>query len=65
MKKIFSEVAILIGALLVFIGWLICFFETPDFESQVVNMIYGFGTMAFGAVICYLGNEGSHYYGNR
>lgn len=63
MKKKISEFAILVGALLVFVGWLICFCDTPDLYKQVLNMLYGFGTMAVGAITCYLGNEGSEYYG--
>ena len=63
MKKKISEFAILAGALLVMFGLIVCMFETVDSDKQVVSMIYGFGTMVVGAITCYLGNEGSHYYG--
>jgi len=49
----------------VVIGLVVCMCETADFSKQVLNMVYGMATMAVGAILCYLGKEGSECYGNR
>lgn len=63
MRKFISELAILVGFILVVIGLVVCMCETADMDEQFATMLYGAGTIVAGAIICYLGNEGSHYYG--
>jgi hypothetical protein len=65
MRKAISGIAMLVGVLFVVIGLVVCMCETADFSKQVLNMVYGMATMAVGAILCYLGKEGSECYGNR
>lgn len=65
MRKIISEVAILVGFVLVVLGLVLCMCETAELDKQFMTMIHGAGVMVAGAILCYLGNEGSECYGNR
>ena len=65
MRKVISGIAMLAGMLLVVIGLVLCMCETADFSKQLFNLVYGMATMAVGAIICYLGKEGSECCGNR
>lgn len=62
MRKLIGGIAELAGVLLVVLGLVVCMCETADFSKQLFNLVYGIATMAVGAVICYLGKEGSEYY---
>lgn len=59
--RVIKGIAVLVGALLVVLGLVVCMCETPDLDKQFVNMFYGLGIMVAGAIICYLGNEGSEW----
>ena len=56
--KVIKGIAVLAGALLVMFGLIICMCETPELDKQISTMLYGFGTMVAGAVICFIGNGG-------
>ena len=62
-KKKINEAVILIGVLLVVVGLVVCMCERPDFHQQVRTSVSGLLIMVIGAFTCYLGNEGSEYYG--
>ena len=63
MRKLISGIAELAGVILVILGLVVCMCETPDLDKQLVNMLYGAGIMVAGAILCYLGKEGSENYG--
>ena len=63
MMRLISEIVELVGIILVVLGLVVCMCDT-DMDKQFITGLYGLGIMAVGAVICYLGKEGSEYYGN-
>lgn len=58
MRKIISEVAVLMGFVLVILGLILCMCETAELDKQLVTLIYGAGSVVTGAILCYLGKEG-------
>ncbi len=64
MRKMFSEIAVLAGFVLVILGLVVCMCETAELDKQFATMLYGAGSIVVGAILCYFGKEGCECYGN-
>ena len=62
MRKIISGIGVLVGFLLIMLGFIVCMCETADLYEQMKSLVFGVLMMVIGTITCYFGKEGSEYY---